>query len=301
MKKNIEENIMKQIREGKVGLRSKYLFLAKKIGSVSGFIFSMLFSIFLLNLVLYYLKTTDSLEYLNFGSVGILAFLESFPTIFLLGGLIFTFAAGYFMAKNDISYKHPFIYVVFGLIIIIVLSSGAMASSGINDKFEEFSQAKNRASTVLKPFFNKNISNRNRGISGIVMEISSDNIELKTIDNQISLGLDKVKKNAIKDFSNLNIQKGDFIIAIGIRIKGEFKVFNIKKVDDNKLPLIRKRILVAQMRDKCDFNKDRVIDRQERIRCRRIINELKKNCGDGICDNMEKKNRILCPRDCSGE
>lgn len=299
MKNNIEENIMNQIRGGKVKLRSKYLFLAEKVGSVGGFIFSLLFSIFLINLVLFYMKTTDNLEYLSFGRNGILAFLESFPSIFFLGGIIFTFAAGYFMAKNDISYKHPFVYMVFCLIAIVVLSSGVLASSGINDKFEEISQSNKKASIVLKPFFNKNINDRNRGIIGRVIEISSDSIKLRTINNEVMLALDRVKKSAIKDFFKLDIQEGDFIVAIGRGIEGEFMVFDIKEAENNRISLIRQRILNNQINDKCDFNRDERIDNSERIRCNIIINDMKKKCGDGVCDEREKDGGTICSKDCA--
>lgn len=302
MKNNFEENIMSQIRSGKIGLRSKYLFLAEKIGSISGFILSLLFSIFLINLVLYYVRSTGNLEYLSFGGSGISAFLESFPGVFLLGGIVFTFAAGYFMAKNDISYKHPFVYMIFGLIAVITLSSGVLAASGINDKFEELSKEDRRASFVLKPFFNREIKNRTRGVVGKIMNISDDNIELKTVKGSVSLVLDKIKKNAIKNFSESGVQEGDFVVAIGKMLDGEFSVVAIKNTDKNKLPLIRKRLQSRPQssKDRCDINKDGKVSAREQQRCAKINNEVRKRCGDDVCDEIESKNDKICPQDCTG-
>lgn len=298
MKNNFEENIMNQIRSGKVKLRSRYLFLVEKVGTVGGFIFSLFFSIFLINLVLYYLKATGSLEYLSFGSSGVLAFLESFPSILLILGIIFTFATGYFMAKNDISYKQPFVYMVFGLIVLIIFSSSVLASTGFNEKLEEVSQAENAASSVLRPFFNREIDSRDFGIIGRIIKIEKESIVLRTINDTVLLVPDKVKKNAVEDFSKLNAEYGDFVTAVGKMIEGEFKVLNIKKIDKNKIPLIRNRLLHVQIKEKCDVDKNGFIDRQERIKCNAIVDDIKNKCGDGICDSRERNNKILCPQDC---
>lgn len=298
IKNNFEENIMKQIRNGKFNLRSKYLFLAEKIGSICGFVLFLFLSIFFINLIFYFLKTADILEYLNFGSSGLPAFLESFPSFFLLGGIMSIFATGYFIAKNDISYKQPFIYIVFALIIVVVSSGEVMASSGINDKLEQFSQKNGRVSFLLRPIFNREIKNKNRGIAGAIVEINDDSLILKTINGSVVLVPDKVKVNALKSFLDLKFQEGDMVVAIGKMIKGEFNVLDIKSVDKNKAPLIRKRIVNNQFNIICDLNRNGVLDKIERERCDQVVRSIEKKCGNEICDKIEKNNSLLCPQDC---
>ena len=116
MSEKIENQIMKKIEKSKI--KSKYFVLTEKIGLGGGLIFSILLSIFFLNLFLFYIKSIDNLEYLSFGKNGILAFLESFPYHWLLIFIIALFIAGYLITKYDISYKKPFIYIAIALILL---------------------------------------------------------------------------------------------------------------------------------------------------------------------------------------
>ena len=75
------------------------------MGLGSALLLSALIAVFFINLVLFYAKSTDNLEYLSFGFQGALAFLESFPYLWMLLGILFIFIACYLIKKYDISYK----------------------------------------------------------------------------------------------------------------------------------------------------------------------------------------------------
>ena len=72
---NIEDKVMSEINSGRVKLRSKYIFLAEKLGIGSAFALSALLGVLFFTLVLYYLRASDNLRYLSFGSRGLFAFL----------------------------------------------------------------------------------------------------------------------------------------------------------------------------------------------------------------------------------
>jgi len=76
---HLETKIMKKIKDEKINFRSKYVFLARKLGFGGGLALSLLLAILFLNLAFFTMKISGSLEFLSFGMIGILAFLESFP------------------------------------------------------------------------------------------------------------------------------------------------------------------------------------------------------------------------------
>ena len=98
---SLEKKVMEKIKTGKVSLRSKYIFLAEKLGFSSVLIFSVLLSILFLSLVLFYFKSTDNLIYLSFGSRGLFAFLESFPIWLVIIFTALIFLAGWLLTKTE--------------------------------------------------------------------------------------------------------------------------------------------------------------------------------------------------------
>jgi preprotein translocase subunit SecG len=105
--KDLEKNIMDKIKTGQVKLKSKYVFLAEKLGLGTAFTLSTVLSILLFNLTLFYMKETDNLQYLSFGKRGILAFLESFPYMLVVSFIILILLAGYLISKSEAGYKKP--------------------------------------------------------------------------------------------------------------------------------------------------------------------------------------------------
>src|SRR3989338_8494632 len=118
----MEEKVMKEINQGSVKLRSRYLFLADKLSMGSVLALTVLLAILFCSLALLYLKSSDNLGYLSFGNRGVLAFLESFPYFLMAMIIVLMFFAGFLIKKSDISYKNPFGYYALGLVGVFLLS-----------------------------------------------------------------------------------------------------------------------------------------------------------------------------------
>ena len=117
----IENEVMNKISSGKLQLRSKYIFLAEKLGIGSAFTLTILLAVLCFNLALFYLRASDNMAYLSFGSQGFLTFLESFPYLLVVALIILVFCAGWLIKKSDLSYKKPFGYFAVGLICFVVI------------------------------------------------------------------------------------------------------------------------------------------------------------------------------------
>lgn len=122
---NLEKKIMGEIASGRVTVRSRYLFIAEKLGlgsamALTAFLGSLLFAI-----LLWYMKDAETLSYLSFGSDGLLAFWESLPYGLLVSAIIAFLLAGYLVKKSGWVYKVPFgIFVISAIALLSIIGLG---------------------------------------------------------------------------------------------------------------------------------------------------------------------------------
>lgn len=231
MEDKLENSIMGKIKTGQVKIRSKYVFLAEKLGLGTAFALSVLLSILLFNLILFYLKETDNLKYLSFGKFGLFAFLESFPYLLVVVFIILIVLSGYLITRSDVSYKKPFGYLAIGLVVFIMLFGGILTYTNLGKEFEARARQGGPAQMLLHPMMNE----RDNGVAGVVFEKGEDYLILQTPQ-----GLKTVDLKDLKDVPE--IEKGQFIIAVGKKNGNDFKVEKIKVINKEDLPAINRGI-----------------------------------------------------------
>lgn len=232
-----EDNIMNDIKSGRVKLRSKYIFLAEKLGLGSAFVLSVVLSILFFSLFLFYMKTADNLEYLSFGKYGFLAFLESFPYLLVVSFILFLFMAGYLITKSDVSYRKPFKYFAIALLFFIIISGTSFAFIGVVEKIEKEAYSSRPTGMFIKPFFKKGMKMRGRGVSGVVSEINDNYLIVKTPCGLQKISLEKIIFEKLQQF-----KKGDFVIAVGKRVEKDFLATKIRVVSEDEIPMIKRGI-----------------------------------------------------------
>lgn len=245
----LEDKIMSKIKNGQVKLRSKYIFLAEKLGLGSAFALSVVLAVLFLNLFFFYLKTTDNLEYLSFGSAGIYAFLESFPYLLVISFMMFLFLAGYLLAKTDFSYKKPFGYFAASLIIFSAAMGGILACTEISEKIEEQAFSDLPPGYIFKPFLKRGIELRNSGVAGKISEIGENYLIIETPISAQNVDTENLEASSSQQFI-----KEQFIMVIGER-KGDIFVARAARiVGEKKLPMIRRGIQRRVERDTDSLN-----------------------------------------------
>lgn len=111
---------MSQIKSGKLDMKSRWVYVAKKIGLGSGLALTMLVLAFSINIFLFYVQSNNLLPFLHEGSSTWQEILHSLPYDLILIILILLLGLNFIIKKFDFSYKKPFsmIFSVFiGLII----------------------------------------------------------------------------------------------------------------------------------------------------------------------------------------
>jgi len=209
-KVDLEARIMKKIKDEGISFRSKYIFLAQKLGLGGGLALSLVLAILFLNLAFFTMKVSGTLEFLSFGRIGILAFLESFPYHWILIGLAFFVVASMIFSRYDISYKKPFKKLLAALLLLIFVAGTALALSGINEVIEEkVAQGK---IPVLRPFYGRRGGIGKRGLVGEVVEIRNGNLVVETSEKK-KVFIELTRDTLFPPGSDFKV--GDRIRAVG--------------------------------------------------------------------------------------
>ncbi|MFH1188616.1 MAG: hypothetical protein V1652_02095 [bacterium] len=209
-KEKVEDKIMAQIRNGRITVRSKYLFLAESLGFGSALFLSIVLGILFFNFTLFYMRATDNLEYLSFGSSGIMAFLESFPYLLVIGFVFIILFAGYLIKKSDMAYKKSFGYLATGLIIFIMLSGSALVYTNVSREIEKRAFESGGPYAMFKPFFNHGMQKRRGGIAGQIQTIEEGYLQIRTPHGEYKVDIRTAEYQKETVFT-----EGEFIVAIG--------------------------------------------------------------------------------------
>ncbi len=233
----IEEQVMAGIKSGKIKLRSRYIFLAEKLGIGSAFIFSIILAALFFNLLFFYLKASDNLMYLSFGSRGLFAFFESFPYLLVVILILAIFIAGLIIKKTGLSYKKPFGYMAVGLVLLAMIGGGALTFAKVAERIEARMNCNCPSEMFFRPLLSNDMEKRNSGLAGRINEIGEDFITVQTPRDIIKIDISKLEKELETDLST-----GLFVIAVGEKKGDVFEAKNIKIVNEDEMPMIRRGV-----------------------------------------------------------
>lgn len=235
---NVENKVMSQIKSGRVRLRSKYLFLAEKLGLGSAFVLTFMLAALFFDLFLFYLKATDNLWYLSFGSKGVLAFLESFPFILVIGWIVLLFLVGFIFRKSGFLYNKPFGYLAISLVGFIIIIGTIFTFTHLTERMEKAAFGPHPAGRLLQPFFKPGLDERNSGLAGRIVEIGSDYIKLQTPNRIITVDLKRLEEGPQDKLS-----VGMFVVVVGERQGDSFVALGLHNLNnEEEVPMIRRGV-----------------------------------------------------------
>jgi hypothetical protein len=273
----LENLIMGKIKAGQVKIKSKYIFLAEKLGLGTAFTLSVFLSIIFLNLIFFYFKETDNLKYLSFGKFGIFAFLESFPYLMVIVFIILIFLSGYLLTKNDFSYKKPFGFLAIGMILSIMIFAGILTYTNLGQNFENQARLGNESARI---FFRSLMDIRKNGISGIVFEKEEDYLILQTPQ-----GLRRIETTNMEN--NVKVEKGQFVVIVGSGKNFNFKANKVRLANKEDLPSISRGI---------DFKFKEFDEKDMNISIDLLhFDEIEKKC---IKECLDLRNGSKCFKEC---
>jgi hypothetical protein len=236
--KNLEKIVMEKIKTGKVRLKSKYIFLAEKLGFKSILIFSFMLSILFLSLLLFYFKSTDNLFYLSFGSRGLFAFLESFPFFLMIYFIALIFLTGLLLSRTELAYKKSFTYISAIFLLFIFSFASLFAFSSMNKQIDHhFFSQKSFLPNKIRPMIINSDFTRENSLVGMVLyyEYPEVIIQSAVFEEEVIVDLSKIKV--------INLNNGDFVVFLGNKTgEREFVAKDFKIVPEGGLKMIKNRL-----------------------------------------------------------
>ena len=125
---NITDNIMNQIREGRVKMRPKAYFVFGSLLVLGGLVASVVTSVFLVSLTRFALRSHGPMGQYRFEQL-----LSSFPwwaPILAIVGLVIGI---WFLRRYDFSYKRNFWIVIIGFVMAILIAGWVIDMSGLDE------------------------------------------------------------------------------------------------------------------------------------------------------------------------
>ena len=221
---HLEEKVMKKIKEEHITFRSRYVFLAKKLGLSGGLALSLVLTILFLNIVFSSLRASENLEFLTFGKSGLLAFLEFFPYRGIIVAVLLFVGASALLSRFDISYQKPFKVLILLLLLLVIGGGTVMTISKINEQL--VGRVSGGRVPLLRPFFPARRVLGKHGLAGQITQIEDGVLTVRTFrGDEVTVVL--TRKTRLP--AGLDFQVGDFIRAVGRWKKGTFQVLGIRR------------------------------------------------------------------------
>lgn len=234
---DIENKVMSDIKSGRIKLRSKYIFIAEKLGLGSAFALTALLAILFFNLFLFYLKATDNIWYLSFGSRGLFAFLESFPYLLVMGLIVSIFIAGFIIKRSNALFNKPFGLMAVLLVLFVVITGTILTFTRMAEGFERAMFDKKPHGMFFRPFLGPGLDKRHGGVAGIVSGIDGD-----VVDIQTPRGIEKVNLGDLEMSLPAEMRTGTFIMVVGEKKDGVFEAKKIRIMGEEDMPMIRRGV-----------------------------------------------------------
>lgn len=132
MSDKIKKEIMTKIKSGDLSMKSRWFYVAQKIGLKSGLALSLLVSAFLINLFLFYIKTNNLLQPLHMGNAFHQKLFHNLPYTLIMFIMLSMVIVNYLIKKTDLFYKIPRFVTVSLFILIIALVVTLFFCCGLN-------------------------------------------------------------------------------------------------------------------------------------------------------------------------
>jgi len=137
----IEKNkkkVIEKIESGEVKIKSRWFFLARKLGLQSGLALSVILLIIIVNAFFYYIKTNNLLSELHYGPSLWQEVLHFFPYDLVLIGVILILIINFLVRKFEFHYWKPFIIMFLLSALLIIILASILLVFDFNERISGF-------------------------------------------------------------------------------------------------------------------------------------------------------------------
>jgi hypothetical protein len=235
-KKSFKENILEQIKSGKVKMRPKVYFILRPIVFVLLLIIVIVAVIYLISFMLFAMRINGGAFVFSFGLQGIWAIIRSLPWALILVALFFIVLLEMILIQSNFVYRRPILYSFFALVILALIGSFFLNRTSFHTNL--FSANREGKLPVFGPLYTHygkiNFDNVH---AGIIFEKTSQGFIIKEPDgDDVNVIIpDKLQ------FKCNPMREGDLIMIIGEEIASTINAEDLLRVEE-KHPMFQFRI-----------------------------------------------------------
>lgn len=230
--KQLNKEILSQIKEGKVEMKSRWFFLLRTILGVLGVFILSLCLVFLVSFILFGLRKSGVALAPGFGPQGFILFAMSLPWMLILITVAFLAVLEILIRKYSFVYKKPILYSLIGVFGITTLITLLLPSFAFhNSIFRAYKPDKGGEMTPVGRFYRGFGMPRSPDlIRGVVMDYSTGTLLIKTDEGVTSSVIISEFTKGIRD---IEIITGKEVLIFGPKsTSGIIKAFGIHSIVD---------------------------------------------------------------------
>lgn len=181
---NLSEKVANRIKKEHLKMRSRWVFVAEKLGMEGGLVLSILVVVMLISLILYIMEKNGVFEFSDFGPSGWSVILENIPYDIFFLAILFFLVANFIIKKLDFSFQRPMYIFSSIILVIIAFVSIALFWTGVGHELLE----KTTNNSVVGKLYNNKITSSPQGqraMLGKVVGLERDAILIQIPSGQI--------------------------------------------------------------------------------------------------------------------
>lgn len=182
---NLSKKIKNEIANGKIKMRSKWVFAIEKLGLEGGLIFSIILGVIMICLMLYIMEENGVFEFAEFGFTSLPIIFDNIPRDLVIIAIILFLIANLIIKQFDFSYRKPFYIFSCGALTIVVLAVAFLTYSGASRTI--ISKITN--TKIVKNIITNRIIKEplgDKAVIGKIVKVGSDKIYVFTPDGNVS-------------------------------------------------------------------------------------------------------------------
>jgi len=212
---SIKEQILNEIKSGKVKMRPKFYFILKFLLFGLCIIIFFAISLYLFSFIFFILNINGAWLLTGFGLGGIKSLLISLPWFLILIAVILVLLIEFFIASFNFAYRRPLIYSIAIVLLFAIIGGVLVPKTSLHQNL--LLSAEKEKLPIFGPFYlNYSRIHFPDTHTGIVSSLSEEVIEIRELDGQM-LRIPILGKEILP--SNEKIEREDIIIMMGEKIK----------------------------------------------------------------------------------
>lgn len=228
----LNKEILSQIKEGKVEMKSRWFFLLRTILGVLGVFILSLCLIFLVSFILFGLRKSGVALAPGFGPQGFILFAMSLPWMLILITAAFLMVLEILIRKYSFVYKKPILYSLIGVFAVTTLITLLLPSFAFhNSIFRAYKPERGGEMPPVGKFYRGfGVPHPPDLIRGVIVDFSTGTLLVATDDGVTS---SVAISDITKIFPGTNMAIGGELLIFGPRSSsGVVSAFGIREIRD---------------------------------------------------------------------